>query len=340
MAGCAPNGRRSSRRGRARASRRACTRPGRVRRAGGVGTDERADAGADGVRGDPVGVEDGPEAGHAGAERDGGQQQVFGVDEAEAGLVGFEVGEQHDLAAVPDGGEGDGELSGLHVFRISHASAKGQPASEVRSVRSAYGAARRRPRRPPDQERAGVRDDPAALERVRAGELLARRADAQRIGGGVDVVDDDDFTDRVDLVGGSRRRRHHARRDAARGEAPGARPRRETTATSGSWSRSSARARERSGAVVRRRVPARAAPRARGRLSWGGARTDYLAFNDLTIVRRPGSGQVSADLSVGGPRVRVLPSRRHRGRHPGRLHRVQLRRRWGRCSPPRCPAPW
>jgi NAD+ kinase len=36
------------------------------------------------------------------------------------------------------------------------------------------------------------------------------------------------------------------------------------------------------------------------RLFWSGARTDYLAFNDLTIVRRPGAGQVSADLSVGG----------------------------------------
>jgi NAD+ kinase len=35
-------------------------------------------------------------------------------------------------------------------------------------------------------------------------------------------------------------------------------------------------------------------------LSWSGSKTSYLAFNDLTIVRRPGSGQVSADLSVGG----------------------------------------
>jgi NAD+ kinase len=35
-------------------------------------------------------------------------------------------------------------------------------------------------------------------------------------------------------------------------------------------------------------------------LSWSGSRTRYLAFNDLTVVRRPGSGQVSADLTVGG----------------------------------------
>lgn len=35
-------------------------------------------------------------------------------------------------------------------------------------------------------------------------------------------------------------------------------------------------------------------------LSWSGSNTHYLAFNDLTVVRRPGSGQVSADLTISG----------------------------------------
>jgi len=35
-------------------------------------------------------------------------------------------------------------------------------------------------------------------------------------------------------------------------------------------------------------------------LTWSGSRTSYLAFNDLTIVRRPGAGQVSADLTISG----------------------------------------
>lgn len=148
-----------------------------------------------------------------------------------------------------------------------------------------------------------VQESVTTLQRWNAsgqGELLARRADAQRIGGGVDVVDDDDFTDRVDLVvalGGDGTMLGAMRLVAKRpvpvlgvnygnvGFLVEIEPPELESAL------------ERLSAGEYQLEPHHALE---ARLSWGGARTDYLAFNDLTIVRRPGAGQVSADLSVGG----------------------------------------
>ncbi len=129
------------------------------------------------------------------------------------------------------------------------------------------------------QERAGVRRDPAAVERLRTGAAGARRSDAQRLGGGVDVVEEDDFTEQIDLVValGGDGTMLGAMRLVAKRPVPvlGV-----NYGNVGFSSRSSRRSSSGARPVVRRRVPARAAPRARGRLSWSGARTDYLAFND------------------------------------------------------------
>ena len=48
-----------------------------------------------------------------------------------------------------------------------------------------------------------VQESVATLQRWNAsgqGRLVARRSDAQRLGGGVDVVEEDDFTEQIDLV--------------------------------------------------------------------------------------------------------------------------------------------
>lgn len=148
-----------------------------------------------------------------------------------------------------------------------------------------------------------VQESVTTLQRWNAsglGELVARRADAQRIGGGITAVEDDDFTARVDLVValGGDGTMLGAMRLVAKRPVPvlgvnygnvGFLVEIEPPELEAALDRLSA--------GEYQLEPHHALE---ARLSWSGARTDYLAFNDLTIVRRPGSGQVSADLSVGG----------------------------------------
>ena len=132
------------------------------------------------------------------------------------------------------------------------------------------------------------------------GELIARRADAQRLGGTIDVVDEDEFTDRVDMVValGGDGTMLGAMRLVARRPVPvlgvnygnvGFLVEIEPPELEAAL--------ERLSAGEYQLEPHHALE---AKLSWSGARTEYLAFNDLTVVRRPGAGQVSADLSVGG----------------------------------------
>ena len=85
---------------------------------GGPGTDERPAGGADTLRGEPVRVEHLAQPGHTTAEHDGGDEQVLGVEVTEPGLHRVLLREEDDLAAVLEGGEGDGERDGLHAYRI------------------------------------------------------------------------------------------------------------------------------------------------------------------------------------------------------------------------------
>ena len=78
-------------------------------------------------------------------------------------------------------------------------------------------------------------------------------------------------------------------------------------------------------------VLARAAPRPRGHAPASGIENTYLAFNDVSVARRPGEGVV-----IGRPRprrhaLRLLQGRRDRRRDARRLDRLQLRR--GRADP-------
>jgi NAD+ kinase len=148
-----------------------------------------------------------------------------------------------------------------------------------------------------------VQESVTTLQRWNAsgqGELLARRADAQRIGGGVEVVDDDDFTDRVDLVvalGGDGTMLGAMRLVAKRpvpvlgvnygnvGFLVEIEPSELEAALEGlaeqDFSLESHHAIEVSVTSL-------------------GFESSFLAFNDLAITRRPGQGVVTADLTVDG----------------------------------------
>lgn len=148
-----------------------------------------------------------------------------------------------------------------------------------------------------------VRASVETLQRWHAsgpGQLVARRIDAARLGAGIEVLDDDEFCERVDLVvslGGDGTMLGSMRLVA----------RRPVPVLGVNYGNVGflveiepdelAAALDRMSAGDYSLEPHHALEAV---LSWSGARTNYLAFNDLTIVRRPGAGQVSADLTIGG----------------------------------------
>ncbi|WIE54742.1 NAD(+)/NADH kinase [Curtobacterium sp. MCBD17_003] len=148
-----------------------------------------------------------------------------------------------------------------------------------------------------------VRASVETLQRWHAsgrGQLVARRIDAARLGPGIEVLDDVEFCERVDLVvslGGDGTMLGSMRLVAAR-------PVPVLGVNYGNVGflveiepDELAAALERMSAGDYSLEPHHALEAV---LTWSGARTNYLAFNDLTIVRRPGAGQVSADLTIGG----------------------------------------
>jgi NAD+ kinase len=132
------------------------------------------------------------------------------------------------------------------------------------------------------------------------GHLVARRIDGARVGSDIDTLEDDEFRERVDLVValGGDGTMLGAMRLVARRPVPvlgvnygnvGFLVEIEPPELEAAL--------ERLSAGEYQLEPHHALE---ATLSWSGANTDYLAFNDLSIVRRPGEGQVSADLSVNG----------------------------------------
>ena len=49
-----------------------------------------------------------------------------------------------------------------------------------------------------------------------------------------------------------------------------------------------------------------------------------FAFNDVAVVRHPGQPVAAVEVDGRGPALRAVRGGRHRGRHPDRVHRVQL----------------
>ena len=268
--------------------------------------DDRSCGTAHRVHGEPVVGQHRAEPRHAGTQGDRGEEQVLGVDEAVPDGAGFVLGQQGDLPPASDFGHGDGEHGSLHPCRIRDMSTKRKGGGDIRRRRGATGTIRCM-----EQPVVGlvvhpsknVQESVEVLDRWNAsgaGRLVARRIDAARLGSAIDAVDDDEFTDTVDLVValGGDGTMLGAMRLVARRPVPvlGVNygnvgflveiepPELES-------------ALERLSAGEYQLEPHHALE---ARLSWGGSRTDYLAFNDITIVRRPGAGQVSADLSVGG----------------------------------------